>query len=380
MRSALSALLILVTSLWIPTASAGDQCSGITDSTCNTVQNVCYSTLDLDPVSCGVFYGCCYKKSNSGDNGDVCRNNPCAGGCPTDQCLISMGVPPSSQSQGLTVGPTSMTTNVAPGASAAGMVTTTVAKAADGTVSYNWWLLGQGQRGWQQLDGKVRTDVAPAAALVGTYLFVAIKGVDGQLYLNQGPVNGSFAGWQGLGFQTVDAPAAGSSGRTTVIVARDKQGRVFYNYWELGQGGSGWTEIASNVPTTASLATTLVGSYLFVLAKGTDGNIYLNQGGLKGKFTGWQPMNFQSSVAVGATSAGTTSVAVARDSRGRVFYNWWNLGEGGKGWTSLGDGMLTDVTPAAALVGDYVFVFATGRDGQIHLNQGTLGKPFVGWH
>ncbi|WP_157650138.1 hypothetical protein [Burkholderia ubonensis] len=273
-----------------------------------------------------------------------------------------------------------ITTNVAPGATGAGMLSAIVAKGPDGVVSYNWWILGQGQRGWQQLDGNVRTDVAPAAALVGsTYLFVVIKGIDGKLYLNQGQVSKPFVGWRQVGFQSDFAPAVSSSGNTTVIVARDKGGRVFYSYWELGQSGGPWIEIASNVPTTSNLAAALIGSYLFVMAKGADGNIYLNQGPLNKPFVGWKTMDFRSNVAVGATSAGSTSVAVARDSEGKVFYDWWNLGEGGHGWTSLGDGMLTDVTPVASLVGDYLFVLVTGRDGHVHLNQGTLGKPFVGW-
>jgi hypothetical protein len=52
------------------------------------------------------------------------------------------------------------------------------------------------------------------------------------------------------------------------------------------------------------------------------------------------------------------------------------------GWRELdGDGR-TDAAPAAALVGDdhsYLFVVVKGLNGNLYLNQGQLGRPFVGW-
>ncbi len=359
----------------IQNASAAGQCVNVD---CNSVQTICYALLDLDPVTCGVYYGCCYKKSDGlpiGDND--CRANPCGPGCPNDYCIQSGQVGPLQQ--GLTVGSPQITTNASPGASASGVLSVMVARRADGTVLYNWWNLGQGARGWQPLDASVRTNAAPAAALVGTYLFVIIRGQDGYLYLNQGTVNKSFVGWKRMDFQSDVAPSATASGKTTVLVARDKRGRLFYSSWELGQGASAWQEIVGDVPTVSTPAAALVGGYLFVVAKGTDGSLYLSQGGLNKKFVGWQPMGFESNVAAGATSAGETSVVVAKDSQGRVSYNWWNVGEGGKGWKSLADNVRTDMAPAASLVGDYLFVAITGRDGHIYLNQGNLGQPFVGW-
>ena len=77
-------------------------------------------------------------------------------------------------------------------------------------------------------------------------------------------------------------------------------------------------------------------------------------------------------VAPGA--AGEISVMVATSPDGRIFYNWWKLGEGGHGWVELeGDGR-TDAAPAAALVGDnssYLFVVIKGLNGQLYLNQGS---------
>jgi hypothetical protein len=40
----------------------------------------------------------------------------------------------------------------------------------------------------------------------------------------------------------------------------------------------------------------------------------------------------------------------------------------------------TDASPAASLVGgDYLFAYVRGIDGNIYLNQGTLGQSFIGW-
>jgi hypothetical protein len=92
--------------------------------------------------------------------------------------------------------------------------------------------------------------------------------------------------------------------------------------------------------------------------------------------------SISTNVASGAASAGNTSVVVATSTDGRIFYDWWKLGEGGHGWRELEGDWRTDAAPAAALVGDdhaYLFVIVKGLDGQLYLNQGQLGSPFVGW-
>ena len=87
-------------------------------------------------------------------------------------------------------------------------------------------------------------------------------------------------------------------------------------------------------------------------------------------------------VAPGAAASGGISAAVATSPDGRIFYDWWQLGQGGVGWRELdGDGR-PDAAPAAALVGpdhDSLFVLVKGLDGNIYLNQGQLGSPFAGW-
>ncbi len=79
-------------------------------------------------------------------------------------------------------------------------------------------------------------------------------------------------------------------------------------------------------------------------------------------------------------SSGNIAAMVAVDENGRVWYTWWELGGGGKGWLPLQDDYHTDAAPAAALIGTYLYVLIkrTGED-TLYLNQGNLGKPFVGW-
>jgi hypothetical protein len=56
--------------------------------------------------------------------------------------------------------------------------------------------------------------------------------------------------------------------------------------------------------------------------------------------------------------------------------------KGGQVYGELEGGGRTDAAPAAALVGpnhNYLFVLVKGLDVYVDLNQGELGKPFVGW-
>ena len=336
-------------------AAADGKCANVD---CNAVQKICYATLDLDPVTCGLYYGCCYGQNEK----------------PSSELE-----PPEPADSALTVGPAEIVTATAPSGASAKKTCVILAADKNGRVFYNWWKTGQGGHGWKELEGGRQTDATPAGALVGKYLFVMIKGLDKKIYLNQGDIASKFNGWQNMGFASEVAPSAASSGNTAVAVAV-KKGRVYYNWWQLGQGGSGWKSLQNNITTDVAPAASLIGGYLFVVIKGIDGNLYLNQGGLGKPFVGWQRMgDLQTNRAVGATSSGDTAAVVATNREGRVFYNYWKLGEGGHGWKELEGGGRTDAAPAASLVGDYLFVAIKGPNGNIQLNQGNLENPFVGW-
>jgi hypothetical protein len=183
------------------------------------------------------------------------------------------------------------------------------------------------------------------------------------------------------------APGAASSGNTSAVVAVGTDGRIFYDWSDLGEGGGQvYGELEGGGRTDAAPAAALVGpqhNYLFVVIKGLDGNLYVNQGELGKPFAGWgRSGNIQTGLAPGAASSGNTSAVVAVGTDGRIFYDWSDLGQGGHGFTELDGGGRTDAAPAAALVGpqhNYLFVVIKGLDGNLYVNQGELGKPFVGW-
>jgi hypothetical protein len=274
---------------------------------------------------------------------------------------------------------------LAVGASASGHITAQVVVRDDGRIDYDWWELGQGGHGPTQIDG-MQSNTAPSAALVGSnhnYLFVVVKGNGDTLYLNQGELGKGFVGWQPLRFQSKLAPGATSSGNTSALVAVREDGGVFYDWWKLGEGARGFVEIAG-MRSDATPAAALVGpsnSYLFVIVKGLDGSLYLNQGELGSAFVGWQPLRFQTKLAPCAASSGNTTAIVAVRPDGHIVYDSWELGQGGRGFVEI-EGMQSEAAPACALVGsshNYLFVIAKGLDGKLHLNQGELGKGFVGW-
>src|SRR5262249_25369099 len=149
-------------------------------------------------------------------------------------------------------------------------------------------------QGWRPLSRSVYTDRNPAVSLVGngTYLFVMVRsGYDGYAYLTQGGLGGAFTGWVSTGIATNAGPGETSAGNRTVAFITDVYGRILYNWWDLGGGGHGWIEVPGGGRTADAVGSALVanGTYVFVIVRGLDNNLYLNQGGpVDGVFVGWQ--------------------------------------------------------------------------------------------
>ena len=279
-------------------------------------------------------------------------------------------------------------TKVAAGLGASDNISALVFTKPDNRIFYSWWKLGEGGNVFGEMDGDGRTDAAPAAALVGNknnFLFAVVKGVDNSLYLNQGQLGRSFVGWQGLNFQSNLSPGAASSGNNSAIIGVSPDGSIFYTWWKLGEAGKAFVELDGGGRTDTAPAASLVGKnhdYLFTFAKGLDGNLCVNQGKLGAQMVGWQLVNFQTKLAPGAAGSGNISVVVAVGLDGRIFYSWWELGKAGSPFVELDGGGRTDAAPTASLVGknhNFLFVVIKGLDGLLYINQGELGKPFVGW-
>jgi hypothetical protein len=155
---------------------------------------------------------------------------------------------------------------------------------------------------WQDIVPYTFTALAPAVALVdhGNYIFVATSSVNfagphDLVILNQGnPYNPSaFVGFQQMNFSSNVAPAMASANDRTVIVAVDPDGTMFYNWWDLGGGGHGWVPLGDDVRTEVAPTVAVVdnGQYMFVIARGSDNEMKVNQGTVGGAIIGWQEMD-----------------------------------------------------------------------------------------
>lgn len=152
---------------------------------------------------------------------------------------------------------------------------------------------------WQDIEPFTLTTLAPAAAVSGfggKYIFVATTslnfgGPNNLVMLNQGVpfIPGNFVGFQSMDFYSNLSPAMASANNRTVIVAADPDGAMSYNWWDLGGGGHGWVPLGDDVRTTAAPAVAVVdkGQYMFIIARGLDGEMKINQGIVGGAIVGW---------------------------------------------------------------------------------------------
>jgi hypothetical protein len=151
---------------------------------------------------------------------------------------------------------------------------------------------------WRPLDPSPITTLSPAISIVnqGKYMFLAVPvinlgGPNSRLILYQGStLNPDQLSSSYTGFDTNLSPAMAAAHNRTVIVAVDASGAIFYNWWDFGGGGHGWIPLGTNVKTSARPAVSLVdnGNYMFILATGEDGILYLNQGIVGGAIVGWE--------------------------------------------------------------------------------------------
>jgi len=163
-----------------------------------------------------------------------------------------------------------------------------------------------------------------------------------------------------LSIKSNTAPAIASAGVLTVLVAKEPDGAVSYNWWNAGQGARGWFSLGGMYSLAPAIA--LDGTYAFVIGCGIDGTLYLNQGEISKPFVGWRSMNFTAQSSPTATASKDVSAVAAMDRAGHIEYTWWDLGKAGSAWTDVSALAAGASRPAVALIDHYMILIVRGND------------------
>jgi len=165
-------------------------------------------------------------------------------------------------------------------------------------VCFSW--RGGNEAGWNpqfvQMPG-LRTTKGPAVAMVevadGVRSFVLARDEDkgGEIMVNQGdPGAESWDGWKSMGIVSNVGPAASASGDRLIAAVVAVDGRVMYNWWDLGESSHGWKEIPGSLRTNVTVGVGFVGNgrCAFIVARDQNGDDWINQGDpTTGKWVGW---------------------------------------------------------------------------------------------
>ncbi len=302
-----------------------------------------------------------------------------------------------------------LTTNGLPGMAASGNRTVAVVTTPEGGLVWTSWELGSAGT-WTNvpINGPIKqTDVAPAVSFRttegGTSVWLAIKdSKDHQIFGTLHQPDGTFEAWTLIPGALTNVSPAVSDGNLAVgypimaVVAAPPDDSTYINVNLLNQPPASpppgyWNPIIPSLFTAMAPALTIVGnqgSYMFLAVtavnfEGPNSRIMVNQGNpsTPDQLVGWGPASFDSNLPPAMAAANNRTVIVAVDPNGAIFYDWWDLGGGSHGWVPLGDDVRTKVAPAVALVdnGNYMFVYAQGLDGELHINQANVGGAIIGW-
>jgi CubicO group peptidase (beta-lactamase class C family) len=142
-------------------------------------------------------------------------------------------------------------------------------------------------------------------------------------------------------------------------------------------------------PATTSTApgATTFGERLHVVIKGEDNHMYLNSAADRQLFDGWMEVEGQGTTGLAPAAASLNKrifvfAIGTNDQRLYVTSALFAQPFDGfsKGWTALPDAT-TDASPAAASLGNRIYVFAKGvNDKQVYVNSAVDGQAFDGWN
>ncbi|HEY3230143.1 MAG TPA: serine hydrolase, partial [Roseiflexaceae bacterium] len=274
-------------------------------------------------------------------------------------------------------------TDVAPAAASLGNRIYVVIKGDDQHIYLNPAVDGQPCSGWMEVEGHGTTQLAPGAASLGNRIYALVRGInDKHIYVTSAlagqPFDGFGFGWTALPNVMTDVtPAAASLGNRIYVFAKginDKQ--IYVNSALDGQAldGNGWSAIPG-VTTDVAPAAASLGNRIYVFAKGiNDKQIYVNSALPGQPFDGWGNgwsaiPGVTTDVAPAAASLGNRLYVFAKGLNNRIYVNSALDGQAMGNWKEVEGNATTDAAPAAASLGGRVYVFAKGiNDRRIFVN------------
>ncbi len=183
------------------------------------------------------------------------------------------------------------------------------------------------------------------------------------------------------------APAAASLGNRIYAVIKGDDNRIYINSAADGEAFGDWTEVQGHAETECAPAAAALDNRLYVFAIGiNDKCIYVNSAEdgqpFDGFGFGWSALpNTTTDVTPAAAALGNRLYVFAKGIGDKQIYVNSALSRqafDGSAWAAI-PGMTTDVAPAAASLGNRVYVFVKGLDNRIYVNSALEGQPFDGW-
>jgi hypothetical protein len=143
--------------------------------------------------------------------------------------------------------------------------------------------------GWSEVPGGGLTDDAPEGEVFESTLYLFVRGTDNHVYDNLLTVNGVWSGWALVPSSTItrntgaDPEAVVFNGELCIFIqitgGAATGNRIYQNCLTPGASGSwsGWIEVGGGGRTPSGPGAAVAGSTLYLIVRGTDDAIYLNQ-------------------------------------------------------------------------------------------------------
>jgi hypothetical protein len=185
---------------------------------------------------------------------------------------------------------------------------------------------------------------------------------------------------------TNTAPAAASLGNRIYVVIKGDDNRIYINSAADGESFGGWTEVQGHAETRRAVAAAALDNRLYVFAIGiNDKCIYVNSAVAGQPFDGWGKRwsalpAATTDVVPAAASLGNRIYVFAKGINNRIYVNAALEGQAMGNWKEVEGNATTDAAPAAASLGGRVYVFVKGiNDRRIYVNSALSGQAFDGW-